>query len=281
MLTFYLYRLKIERAKEESLFDDKARNPGEIILSAIEELPREVRKGQTWRIGNLQKVPNNAIFFALGRITQTTHPLYDEEKKDFIEEQFEEAPHTYVVIDLEYQVCAIAQRTKTAPTVRSIASNLQKLLNSSSSSELEHLIFTLSIINDPERFIDLLRKAIRITSFKITFSPPNPFDVEKQFHLPMEELLKATAGSKGETSIKGEDLDANILEDLARSAAATGNDATASIKPRINAKTETKYLKGNQVTISVDEISTVSEIESLAEKIREAYKNVRKADEPL
>ena len=86
MTLFYLYRLKIERSDRRSMFDDQTRQPGAVILSAIEEKPsQEIRKGQTWHIGNIQKVDEVTVFFALGKVTKATHGLYDEERGDFIE----------------------------------------------------------------------------------------------------------------------------------------------------------------------------------------------------
>lgn len=281
MTVFFLYRLKIERSETPSIFDDKSRLPGEIILEAIEEKPsKELRKGQFWRIGNLQKLSSSTVFFALGKITEATHELYDEVRGDFVARALAEAPHTYVAVDLELQVCAIAQKTKIAPRVDSIAKNLAVLLSVSSVAELGHLEFTLSEISNPDKFLELLRNAIRISEFEMTFSPPNPFDVDRQFHRPMEELLKATHGQQGKTAIKGESLEADVIEDLARSAASTGNKAKARIQSQENEKPSLKYLDGNPVTVSVDELVTNDEKTGLFERIREAYQSVRGTDQP-
>lgn len=280
MTIFYLYRLKIERSETPSIFDDPSRSAGDIIRSAIEEKPsEELRKGQSWRIGNVQNLSDETIFFALGKITKATHELYDESRGDFVEEAFEEAPHTYVAVDLEYQVCAIAQKTKIAPRVENIAKNLAKLLTASRVARDSHLAFTLSEISDPEEFLTLIRNSIRISEFEMTLSPPNPFDVERQFHRPMEEFLQATNAHEGKTGIKGQDLESSIIEDLARSAASTGNKAKARILSEGEDRPTLKHLDGNPVTVAVEDIVTDDEKRSLLSRIRDAYRRVRGSDQ--
>ena len=231
MTLFYLYRLKIERSDKLSMFDDQTRQPGAVILSAIEEKPsQEIRKGQTWHIGNIQKVEEDTVFFALGKVTKATHALYDEERGDFIEEALEEAPHTYVAVDLNLQVCAIAHKSKIAPKADGIARNLAKLLSASREAETGRLVFTLSSISDPNEFLELVKNARRITEFEMTLSPPNPVDAESQFYRPMEEYIRATNGKQGKSSVKGDDLNTEVIEDMARSAASTGNKAKARLR---------------------------------------------------
>lgn len=278
MTVFYLYRLKIERSHEPSMFDDRSRSPGAIILSAIEEKPHEeLRKGQSWRIGNIHKIQPQCVFFALGKITKATHELYDEARGDFVAQAQDEAPHTYIAVDLELQVCGIAQKSKIAPKVEHIAKNLAKLLNASNVAKIGHIEFTLSEIADPEEFLTLIRNAVRIYEFEMTFSPPNPWDVERQFHKPMEELLQAANAGEGKTGIKGEALEAKVIEDLARSAASTGNKAKARLQPEGETKAYLKHLGGNTVTVSTDEMVTDDEKRTLFSRIRDVYRRVRGA----
>lgn len=120
-----------------------------------------------------------------------------------------------------------------------------------------------------------IRNAFRISEFEMTFSPPNPFDVERQFHKPMEEFLQATKADSGKTNIKGETLESDVIEDLARSAASTGNKAKARIQPEGETKTSLKHLDGNPVTVGADEIATDDEKRGLLRRIRDAYFRVR------
>ena len=278
-MVFYLYRLKIERTSDPTLFDDLDRKPGEIILSAIKEKPsQEIRRGQTWHIGNIQKVEDETVFFALGKVTKATHQFYDEKKRNFSEEALDEAPHTYVAIDLNLQVCAIAKRSKISPNVEAISHNLEKLLNASKEAKTCKLAFTLSDIPDPDEFLQLIRTAERITEFEISLSPPNPWDVDTQFHGPMEELVKAAEAEAGKCSVKGNDLNTNVIEDLTRSAASSGNKAKARIQSSKDAKPALKRLEGNQATVSADELVTDEDKQGLLSSIREMYRKVRGKD---
>ena len=280
MTLFYLYRLKVELSPNSPLFRVGSRSRGEIIRSTIERKPAmEVRKGQFWRIGNIQLLEPNAIFFALGKITKSTRQLYDESSGDFIQKSFDEAPHTYVIVDLELQLCAIAHKSKIAPRVINIAKNFEKLLNAAHQEEIDRqIVLTLSEISDPEEFLKLIRNAIRVSTFEISFTPPNPFDVNQQFQKPMEELLSATDAKKGKTAITGDELNTRILEDLTRSAASAGNSANARIQSDIESKPTLKRLEGNPVTVPVEELATDEEKRDLLAKVREVYSRVRGAD---
>ena len=176
---------------------------------------------------------------------------------------------------LESQVCAIAQKGVVTPKVDTIAKNLARLLTASSAAEQGALTFRLSKIKDPEEFLSLVKNAVRISEFAITFSPPNPFDVESQFHRPMEEFLRATKANKGKTSIKGEELENEIIEEISRSAVSTGNMVTARIQSEGDSKPSLKKLGENPVIIPVEEIATDDEKRSVFGLIREAYHRVR------
>ena len=74
MTLFYLYRLKIERSDKPSMFDDQTRQPGVVILLAIEEKPsQEIRKGQTWHIGNIFGTEAGLYFMASLTLRECWH----------------------------------------------------------------------------------------------------------------------------------------------------------------------------------------------------------------
>ena len=233
MTKFFLYRLMVERSLYRPLLADQSLSNGDIIRAAIEEKPSHTLKnGQVWRIGNIEQFAESSIFFALGRITKSKRQLYDEVEGNFVEEALDEAPHTYVIVDLELQVCAIGHKTIVSRTPKAIANNLQRILNASHQSDPENepLRFVLSLIEDPQEFLDSIASAYQVSSFTIYFSRPNPFDVNEQFVKPMERYLQQAGGQEGETTIKGEGLRPEVLQEMVRSAAATGNTARARIR---------------------------------------------------
>lgn len=90
---FNLYRLKIERSKTLDFFEDRTSAPSEIIRAAIGEKPaKEIRKGNTWHIGNIEPIDEAGLFFAFGRVTKSIVEKFDEQKGDFRLEDEEQAP---------------------------------------------------------------------------------------------------------------------------------------------------------------------------------------------
>ena len=273
-IDFHLFRITVERPTLQ--FDEPSTSSSDLILSAIQEKPSHRMPGRAhWRIGNVELCGPMGVFFALGKVSKSTHGMYDERLGDFIEESFEDATHTYVAMDLEYQVCAIGYKSKVAGRVKYIADNLARLLGTSTIATTGALTFSLTELSDPDEFLQLIRNAIRISSFEMTFSPPNPFDVDDQFHRPMEQLLQASAAERGRTSIFGKALESETIETLARSAASTGNTAKARIQSEENTRPILRSLSDNPMIIAVREFVTTDEKINLVALVRRAYQRIR------
>lgn len=283
MTVFHLYRLRLERDTFQSLFADRSLTRREIILAAIEDKPfHQLKNGQTWRIGNIEKPNESSVFFALGKTTKSTLQIYDEDRGDFIEEPVDQAPYTYVLVDLEFQVCAIGKRPSIASEPATIAKNLERLLNYAQRRDIEkaRLSFVLDRIDDPDEFLKMIEEADEVTEFTIYFSRPNPFDVDQQFHAPMQRLLQQTGGTEGSTTIKNPigGLKREHLEELTRSAVSTGNRTRARIKTESNSKPIPKHSTGNELTLKVESIATMEEKRTFLHRIRKAYTRVRNRD---
>ncbi|MDP9178656.1 MAG: hypothetical protein M3O61_13320 [Gemmatimonadota bacterium] len=275
MHNFFLFRIKAERHAYDLFSDERLQSP-ELIKRAIDEKPsKEVRKNQIWRLGNTEFIDDTAVLFAFGKVLKSKRDVYDEENGNFTEVDDTDAPHTYVVIDLETQVCAIAGKSSMKMQIGNVAFNLAKVLSSTEICKNQSALITVSAINDPDDFIKSIQSSESILMFEMTFSPPNPFDVEEDFHKPMEKLLEESNAGKGKTRIDGEDLDKGVVGELARSAASTGDEATARIKTTGSSKSILKRLSGNQSIISVDDIVTKEEKRGLLDSIRDAYRRIR------
>lgn len=94
-----------------------------------------------WRIGDVELLQPMGVFFALGKISKSTHGMYDENLGDFIEAPLEDAMHTYVAVDLQHQVCAIGHKSRVAGKVKYIADNLARLLGTSDIAARGALVF--------------------------------------------------------------------------------------------------------------------------------------------
>lgn len=277
-ITFYLYRLKIERSEQRDLYEDTESTPSEIICEAIKEKPsKEIRKGNSWHIGNIEPIGDMGLFFAFGRVTKSIVEKYDEEAGNFLDEPQRQAPYTYVIFDLENQVCAVAVKSKIAPKVSHIANNLARLLNETKKAKENNLKFVMAEINDPHEFLAYVRSAWEIKKFEIEFGQPNPFDANEDFQKPMQKLLGETGGARGKTMIQGDNLEKGPIENLAAAAAAAGNTASARLKQEKDGKYVTKKLDGNPATLTTNEIATRDEKETILSKIIAKYKSIRNA----
>ena len=109
------------------------------------------------------------------------------------------------------------------------------------------------------------------------FGEPNPFDVEKDFHKPMESLLAVTGGEKGATKVSGDDLDRDTLEELSRSVASVGHEASARIRKSQGERPVTKHLKGDPASFLVEEFGVPEQAAEIFVKLRDTYRRIRRA----
>jgi len=279
MLSFQLFRVMVRLPEQTSyLYPD--RRPDSILRELLSERPSaELRKGHVWHIGNVEEIADTGVYFALGRITSSIVERWDEEHGKFIEEQDETAPYTHVLFDLRLQVCAIAAKSRLSPTVRGIGRQLARLLNTSGVAREMGARIEVVELNDPEDFIGHLRGAYAVTRFWLTVSLPNPWDVEQDFHRPMQQCLQAAHGQEGRTQLSGPSLNTEVLEALTRSAAAAGDEAGADIMVRADGPSVKRRLSGNAVTIGRESLSTPEQKASLLDQLRETYERVRHAAE--
>lgn len=277
MPSFQLFRTKVLRTAQVTIDDavDPV-SPRRALEHVLESRPSaDLRRGHTWHVGNITSVDDDAVYFRLGRTTRTTLELYDEDTSNFVDEEFTNAPYTHVVLDLNVQVAAIAAKNRLAPSVPGIARQFARLLNTDRWAKTRELEFRIDPIQDPESFLQQLRRAHQVLKFSVDFSRPNPWDVEQDFQKPMQRLLQEAAGRAGRTSISGEKLEVAPLERLARAAAASGDDASATLRPAKSSRPVIKSLRNNPVTLTAEDLATVKQMRGVVGRIRELYHHVR------
>lgn len=273
MLQFHLFRTLVAIPDQVPLFEP-ARERGPILGKALRSLPSvEGRRGSIWHVGNLVEIDASAFSFRLGRTTKTTLALYEE--GEFVDRDFDTAPYTHAVLDVDLELFAVAHNPKIAKTAVGIARQFAKLLRESEPGKQAGIDVDVHPMSDPVDFIKHLADAYEVNRFWITFSPPNPLDADRDFHKPMQKLLKDACGQKGRTEIAGESLDATSLEELARSAAATGENASAYLRPQESAEGITRTLRGNPAVISVEEDVPEQRREELLARLRGFYERIR------
>lgn len=273
MLEFQLFRLKVYPTKQGKLFGE-VKNPPEILRDIVLSKPTvEIKKGINWHIGNVTEVDENGIYFRLGRISKSKLEILKNE--NFVDQQIETAPNTHVLLDVKLELCAIAKEPKISSKTLGIAHRFVKLLLGSNLNKDIQALFEVNEINDPDNFITYLRQADKISKFWIRFSRPNLLDANKDFIKPCQELLNETNGKKGKAEIEGENLKVESLEELTRSAAATGDDAGASFKIKTKNQRIKKRLKGNSLTLTFEKLIEKAQMKKLLEQVRGKYFTVR------
>lgn len=273
MLEFQLFRIKVYPSEQLQVFE-KIKSQQEILKEVILSLPSaEFRKDIVWHIGNISLIDNNGLYFRVGRITKSTIEVYHD--GNFVDAEFEAAPYTHVILDVLLGICAIAKKTKLSPKTIGIANQFIRLLNESDANKHRQAKFEIAAINDPEDFIIHLRRAYVISKFWVTFSKPNPWDVNEDFYKPMEKLLRESGGEKGKTELVGQNLKPDGLEDLARTAASTGNEAGAWLQLERERPKVKKHIKGNPISIFYEDVADEQQKSSLLHRMRDLYQKIR------
>lgn len=267
-----LFRIK---AFLKPLFAEQV-TPPQAIRQAVEEKPTAVLgvRGR-WHIGNVAPLDADGLYFALGRTSRATIQLLDPATQDFLEAEREEAPYTHVLLDVPTEVCAIAKKANLAPNPLRLGDKLASVLNASSIAQQYGAVFDVAPLSDPEAFIEILRNAYAIRKFTATFGRPNPWDAEEEFHKPMQRLVEATDGEGGSTTLKGEGLREETLEELTRSIASTGDDARARLLLKEGGPPVNRSLRGDTATITEADLETAEQRRSALAKLRDKYGEIR------
>lgn len=92
----------------------------------------------------------------------------------------------------------------------------------------------------------------------------------------MEKYAEETDAESGKTTINGEDLNRAVLEEISRSVASIGHDASARIQETVNSKVQTRHLKGDLIAIEEEQEKIRERLDDLHKRLISAYESVRK-----
>lgn len=244
---------------------------------ALSERPSLELKGErTWHIGNMYSMGVNQGYFAFGRTTRTTNSKYDDVSGNFVEEEFETSPYTHVVYDSSVGFVGIAHNHRLARSATGIAAKLEQVLRFTTIVRESGVDVIVAAISDPESFLNTIAKSYRVLQFTAHFTGPNPFDADEFFQRPLSVYASAANAKKGKAQIDGDNLDREVVAEVARSTAATGNKAKARVKRRKNQPAVTIGLKGDPVKRRFAEES--HDPNQVVEELSAAYKEVRDDD---
>lgn len=269
-LTFEIFRVRVVPSFQGHFWEETKSRP-EILRNAVTGA-RGREKG-IWHIGNVEALDKHGLYFRIGRVAHSEKESY--ENGNFVPVEDNEAPSTHVLLDVHLEVCAIGRRPILSSSATGIANQLVKILQSSEEAKRSEATFEIARIPDPQKFIEYIKKASKIFKFYVTYRRPNHFDVNQDFNGPYQRLLEKTRGDRGITQIEGENLDARPLEDIARSAASTGDDARVWLVTEKGDRTK-KMLRDNPVSISTGGLDSEKEKIGFLNRVREVYAHIRR-----
>ena len=262
-MTYTLFRLKIVRRMSPGLYFPANEPAPSVLQDVIEQRPHTTLRRAEWHVGNVEFPRSGFVKFRLGKVTKKTQEFFNERTGDFVLHSVNLGLCTQVAVDLESQVCAIQEKPSLAP-VGVLARNLGKVLGASFRAVQRVIDFDVPPLRDPELFVQAVRRAERITSFQMSFTPPNPYDAD-DYERPMQALLEASGGTSGHTTIQGPSLSRELVVRLSKAVAKAGNKAVACLRFSGIPRPQWRSSLGDPLQIREDDP------EELQDRMREAY----------
>jgi hypothetical protein len=272
ILEYHLYRTKFIKPAQVDLFQAHL-SAREMLEKGLEERPSiELRQNSVWHIGNVEYFNNGEGRFAIGRTTLTTVEKFDKNTRDFTELLDDSGPYTFVYFDSKLGLLGIGKKTKLSADVKSVALKIQKLLASTKIVKRNKIDVRVEFIRDPEDFLQKIYAAYAIKRFKATFTGPNPVDADELFQKPMSYYCQQLEGEQGLVTVTGEALNRQVVAVVAKSTAATANDATALIQNAKGEKAVSISFKGDAKKIFVEHDTTKTDV---LLTMQDTYREVR------
>lgn len=275
-IEYSLFRAKFIIPQQTSLLHSQLKSSDYMKKTIISRPSFKPKDGMEWNIGNLNEFDDSRGYFAFGRSSTSSIAKFDANSGNFIEEEQRESPFTHCVYNSDIGILGIARKNELAPTTISIAHRLEILLSKAPIIIEHNISIEILPIPNPEGFIGEIKTAYKVSKFKATFKGPNPFDADAYFQKPSAVYIQAAGGTEGSTTIKGEDLNRDVLSEVARSTASTGNEASARIQKTITQKPITINLKGDPIKRRYDETEHNPEIVLM--DLTNQYNRVRHAE---
>lgn len=271
-LEYHLYRTKFIKPSQIDLFQPEL-SAREMLETGLAERPSiELRQNNVWHLGNVEYISEGSGRFAIGRTTLTTVEKFDKATGNFTELVDDSGPYTFVYFDSKLGLLGIGKKTKVAADVKSIARKIQKLLAATQLVKRNNIDVRVEFIRDPEGFLQKIYSAYAIKRFKATFTGPNPVDADELFQRPMSYYCQQLDAEQGSVTVSGESLNEQSVAAVAKSTAATANDATAIIQNARGERPISISFKGDAKKVIVEFDTTK---EDVLRTIQDTYREVR------
>jgi len=274
-MLFTLFRIICKQPYETSLFPSII-EPREAILALLKQQPSgEIREGYTWHVGNLNIVSEDYIWFRFGRISDAIVPQYDEIKKNFIDEESEQAPNALMLIDMHYQVIAIENKYQLHPKVTRIGSTFERILNEWLTTTRQSIKIEIRELRDLEDIIQLINNSHRIRGIEYEVARRNNWDVEEHVQRRHEDLLEFSNADLATTEITGSNIHKEAAIKITRAINAKGRPVKIKAMRRPGEKATKKTSMDKHKTISVDKPKTNEDMVMTLDTVRLEYTNMR------
>jgi hypothetical protein len=271
----HLFRCKAEPRRQTDAFAEKMPSSDIVALAFLERPTTRVPRGAVWHIGNATETEDAAVFFALGREAVVRAQHFDEGRREFREVEETQSPFTVGVYDRETQATGILVKPGVSLSAREVANKLEILLKSSGIAQKHNAEIVVDFIPDPEGFIEVLRKVLRVTRFEFEFSPPNSPDDELLIQRPLKEFAERARAVDGSAIVRGPSLNVDELIPLTHALASTGDNATANVQMRENTPIVRRNSNTNSLREPVEADLHESTSGALLRAVRRAYQHVR------
>ncbi len=276
VIEYNLFRAKFIIPNQSNIFGEYLSSSEYMKESIVSKPSFQQKEGSEWHIGNLKEFTNFSGYFAFGRSSKSSIARFDEYSGNFIEEEQEESPFTHCVYDTSIGIFGIARKNELAQNITSVANKLAIVLSQSNIITNHKIKVEVLPIPDPDGFIEAIQNSYKVFKFKATFKGPNPFDADAFFQKPSAVYISTAGGIEGSTTIKGDDLNRDVISEVTRSTASTGNQASARIQKTQKQKPININLKGDPIKRRYDEKSHAPEI--VLNDLINQYKKVRHAE---
>ena len=276
---YRLFRVKMIRPNQRSLFSDE-RSSKELMDACIDARLSARWKGNSeWHIGNIQRIGESVGYFRVGKTRDGELTKFDDTVGDFLVEAAETSEFAHCVFDSKIGLLGIAKNYRLAPKPDTVANFVSRLFSKAEVVMTNDISVEIDPIPDPNDFLTLISTAHQVQKFTATFTGPNPNDADEYFQKPLSVYCQKAGAKGGQTTVKGDDLNRTVVMEVARSTAATGNEATARIRRESGGSLETVSMSSTEATFQVEEENHSPETATTA--MLNKYGRIRNAENPV
>jgi len=244
----------------------------------LQEEKPVINKHGRWTIGSVEHIDNDARHFQIGRITRERRHDWDEEEREFIIRDDEDAPFTQAILDVRLQVCAIAEDKHVATNVATIGRRLQDMLRRSETMKAAGYLPEVNEMPNPQGLIEQIRSSARVETLWLGFGPTNSFDADEMFIKPLSKTADEVQAEKGLVTYyggnTGQGLDKDAAEQLVKASTSEGKVASARLRATNESKTKTVKSSDTPAVVQVEDVGTDSFALRAAVAVRTLYRKI-------